>query len=206
MKYGKITKICFDNLNVIERLNKIKINVYNLYFSKETGKYEITLMQKGKAKYSNTCNLLFYKFKNNDSQISWHCFLIKSHIQQFLQNFVTIEFKDNEVICGYCFSKLANSIELKKHKKYFCCNKKDISVKVYPQNEYLYFKNFGKTNMYDYLCFYDFEAAFNVVNTSEKIHMPIIYSYIIINTKIREIVDTYSEINTDPEILIKSFF
>ena len=59
--------------------------------------------------------------------------------------------------------------------------------------------------MYDYLCFYDFEAAFNVVNTSEKIHMPIIYSYIIINTKIREIVDTYSEINIDPEILINSF-
>ena len=176
LNYGKTNRITFDNLNIIENANRIKIRVYNLYFSNETDRYEISLIRKGNSKYTNTCNLILYKYLTNNNKLSWHCFLIKSHITQFLNNFLTISLSNDECICCYCFSKHGSSEKLKKHKRKYCANKESISDKIYPLDKSIVFKNFHKTQKLDYLCFYDFEAAFKEINTSEKIHTPIIFS------------------------------
>ena len=80
LNYGKTNKITFDNLNIIENANTLKIRVYNLYFSNETDRHEISLIRKGNKKYTNTCNLILYKYLTNNNNPSWHCFLIKTHI------------------------------------------------------------------------------------------------------------------------------
>ena len=205
LNYGKADNISFDNLNVIENANKIKIRVYYLYFSEDTKKHELSLFRKGNKKYVNTCNLILYKYVNNNNNFSWHCFLIKTHINQFLNNFLTFVTSKDERICPWCFTKHANSTRLKKHKHKYCCNKETISDKIYPVNAHLKFKNFQKTQKIDYIVFYDFEAGFHEINTSEKIHIPVIYSYLIIRTKLNEIVDFHTELNLNPELLVNSF-
>ena len=205
LNYGKTNRITFDNLNIIENANKLKIRVYNLYFSNETDRHEISLIRRGNKKYTNTCNLILYKYLTNDKTPSWHCFLIKTHISQFLNNFLSINLTKNECICSYCFSKHGNSEKLRRHKHKYCANRETVSDKIYPLDKNIQFKNFHKTEKIDFLCFFDFEAGFHEINSSEKIHIPIIYSYLIISTKLNKIMDFHSELNLNPEILVNSF-
>ena len=205
LNYGKTDIITFDNMHIIENANKLKIVIYCLYYSNDTCRYELSLIRKGSKKYKNKCNLIFYKILTDNNKISWHCFLIKCNIRQFLNNFLVIKLADGECICSYCFTKHGNTEKLKKHKHKFCANKNDISNKIYPQQKSLVFKNFHKTQKLDFLCFYDFEAAFQEINTTEKIHIPIIFSYLIINTKYNQIVDFYTEVNSNPHQLVNSF-
>ena len=203
-EYGDEDELYFDNLKKIEVLNKIKINCYLLFKETNNDRFNIRLLKRGNIKFLNRdCNLLFYKYKKN----TWHVFLIKSGIQRFLKNFLNINLRnESEKICNYCFKVIVNAEVLKEHKSKLCVNKSLNSIVEYPKpNEYLRFRNFKNCQKCDYIGFFDFECSFLEQGNGVKIHIPVIYSIIIVNTRLNIICDYFSYRGKDAYDTVEHF-
>ena len=201
---GNIDNVYFDNLNQIEVLNKIKINCYLLYKEAGDDRFNIRLLKRGNTKFLNRdCNLLFFKYKRD----VWHVFLIKRPISRYLKNLLQIKLRnESEKICNYCFHVLPNSNLLKDHKSKYCSNRSLNTIIEYPKpNEYLKFRNFKNCQKCDYIGFFDFECSFLDQGNGQKIHIPVIYSLIIVNTRLNIICDYFSYRGSDGYDTVEDF-
>ena len=192
IKYGNIKDVNFDDIPQLERYNKMKINVYKLYKEKASDRFNLQMVKRGNKKYNgNECNLILFEFKNGYNARTWHCCLVKKSIENFIQNFCKIYLPSREYkICNFCFGVLQGAEELKTHKNNYCLNRNLNSRIVYPNpDEFLRFRNFGKCSKNPILGFFDCECALLVQENGDKIHKPIIYSQVIVDTDKMEILD-----------------
>ena len=192
LKLDGTLRIGFDDLKKLEKLNKIKINCYKLYRNDTSDRYELRLMKRGNLKYvGNECNLLFYQYKNASKRHTWHTFLIKTSMQRFLKNFTKTWLPNPECkICNFCFSVLENTEKLIDHKSNYCVNRGLNSKLIYPkEDEFVRFRNFAKAEKTPILGFFDCECGLIDNGNGEKIHKPLIYSQIIIDTENMVVLD-----------------
>ena len=190
--------IDLENINMLERNNKVKINIYRLNkYVYEGDSYDFNIDLYFKSKYSSRRkfkknNIILYS-ENNQT----HAFLMKCSFKRFLSRFAETKLKENEELCPYCFLKIDNKIKYIHHKHNYCST-------VYSNVEIQYpdpgtkrkFINYARCQMYRYLQFFDFESILKDSN-NEKIHHPISFSEITVDTKTHKIISNKSYLGED---------
>ena len=191
LKTDGLTRLSFDNLSGVEKLNQMKINCYRLEKDANSHHHEIRLMKRGNKNYAgNICNLLFYKYKNESKNcFSWHVFLIKVHIQRFLRNFMQVRLGETGKICNFCFNPVRDSEVLKEHKTNYCMNRGLNSRIIYPkENEFVRFRNWIRCQKTPIVAFTDFECGLIKAPNGTKIHLPLIYALVVVDTERMEVL------------------
>ena len=189
VKFKNRTHYDIDSIPKLESQNKIKINLYKIYKEENSDRHSLALIRRGNNKYyRNACNIIIFQYKNKFNV--WHCVLVKGNMERFIVNFSNIRFADkNNRICTFCFSPI-NAEHLRDHKNNYCINRSINCKLIYPKGEdVLVFKNFGRSYKIPIIGFFDIECALIPNEKGEKIHKPIIYSQIILDTENNKILD-----------------
>ena len=188
-----IDPIDLETINILERSNNVRINIYRLNkYTYENNKYDFNIELYFKSKYSTKrhfkkINLILYS-ENKQT----HAFLMKCSFKRFLSCFADIRLKENQELCPYCFLKIDNKIDYIHHKHNYCSSVYSGVELKYPESgAKRKFINYARCEMYRYLQFFDFEAILKD-NNNEKIHIPISFSEITVDTKTNQIISNKS--------------
>ena len=185
--------IDLEYINILERHNKVKINIYKLNkHIYDDDIYDFNIDLYFKSKYS--CRRHFKKIylilytENNQT----HAFLIKCSFKRFLSVFTNIKLKKDEEICPYCFLKITDKIKYIHHKKNYCSTRYSCTELKYPElGAKRKFINYGRCEMFRFIQFFDFEAYLKD-NGKDKIHHPVSFSEITLDTKTNQIISNKS--------------
>ena len=193
-----------EDLPILERKNRLSINVYQLTRTQNedgTFEYAIDLFWKSKKNHKShyqKINLIIYT-ENEQT----HCYLIKNDFTKFINNFANLQLKKNEILCNHCFQKFSDRLEFVEHKVNLCASlNNDIQMKYPKPGDVRKFRHYGRCEKYRYLQFFDFEALLKDVknvktNENEKIHIPISFSQITVDTKNNEILSHNTYLGLD---------